>query len=239
MLKLVKKHIVILGISLSITMVANPVISEAKTAPENNTQESFINEIAPYAQKVQLKQHILPSIIISQAILESNWGKSKLAREGKNLFGIKGSYKGKKIRLSTREYQGGDLVEAKADFCVYPNWYESLNSHGELLREGPSWDRDFYKGLPNEKDYKKAATIIGKSGYSSDPNYAKKLILLIETFNLQKFDRNITTQKQKNKKLVKFSSIFSSKKVITLTEKKQQFTKAMTWALSVSHSNAF
>ncbi|STY43648.1 Exo-glucosaminidase lytG precursor [Listeria grayi] len=83
MLKLVKKHIVILGISLSITMVACPVVSKARTTAENNKQESFINEIAPYAKKVQHEHHILSSIIISQAILESNWGTSKLAKQGK------------------------------------------------------------------------------------------------------------------------------------------------------------
>ena len=52
-------------------------------------KEDFIDEISDHAQKLQ-KQYevILPSIIISQAILESDWGQSQLGREYNNLYGI-------------------------------------------------------------------------------------------------------------------------------------------------------
>lgn len=234
MLKLVKKHIVILGISLSITMVACPVVSEARTTAENNKQESFINEIAPYAKKVQHEHHILSSIIISQAILESNWGTSKLAKQGKNLFGIKGAFKGNAIYLPTKEFRNGNWIATNASFCVYPSWYESLSSHGELLGKGPSWNRNLYKGLVNEKNYKKAAAIIGKSGYSSDPDYTEKLISLIEKFKLQQYDNDLAAEKQSRKNLVDFAGIFPRKSMLTTVQSDTQFAQAAKLGLTIS-----
>jgi flagellum-specific peptidoglycan hydrolase FlgJ len=50
------------------------------------SEESFIKEIAPYAQKIQKEFKILPSVVIAQACLESGYGTSLLANQGKNIF---------------------------------------------------------------------------------------------------------------------------------------------------------
>ncbi|MEJ1300404.1 glucosaminidase domain-containing protein [Latilactobacillus sakei] len=42
----------------------------------------------------QKKHQVLPSIIIAQAIIESDWGRSDLATKANNLFGVKGQYQG-------------------------------------------------------------------------------------------------------------------------------------------------
>ena len=59
----------------------------------------FINEIAVDAQRIYKKYNILASLIIAQGCLESAWGQSALAQEGKNLFGIKGTYNGKYVLM--------------------------------------------------------------------------------------------------------------------------------------------
>ena len=59
----------------------------------------FIAQIAPAAKEIQEKYRIFPSIIIGQAILESKWGKSILAVQGYNLFGINGNYNGQSIEI--------------------------------------------------------------------------------------------------------------------------------------------
>ena len=59
----------------------------------------FIAQIAPAAKEIEEKYRILPFIIIGQAILESNWGKSILAVQGYNLFGINGNNNGQSIEV--------------------------------------------------------------------------------------------------------------------------------------------
>ncbi|ODS09665.1 hypothetical protein BSHJ18_00014 [Bacillus velezensis] len=49
----------------------------------------FINEIAADAQRIYKKYNILASLIIAQGCLESAWGSSGLAQEGKNLSGLR------------------------------------------------------------------------------------------------------------------------------------------------------
>ncbi|MBK3913001.1 GW domain-containing glycosaminoglycan-binding protein [Listeria ivanovii subsp. ivanovii] len=179
-----------IGIGLTITLCALPLHSQAAGLEDGLTskQEKFINEIAPHAVKVQKEHGILASITISQAILESNWGESKLAKDGNNLFGIKGAYKGASIKLPTKEHNGVVWVGTDAKFRAYPSWYESLNDHAVLFVNGPSWNKNLYAGLIKEYDFEKAAIALGKTGYSSDPEYAAKLIELIEKAHLNKYD---------------------------------------------------
>ncbi|MBC2253987.1 GW domain-containing glycosaminoglycan-binding protein [Listeria ivanovii] len=179
-----------IGIGLTITLCALPLHSQAAGLEDGLTskQEKFINEIAPHAVKVQKEHGILASITISQAILESNWGESKLAKDGNNLFGIKGAYKGASIKLPTKEHNGVVWVGTDAKFRAYPSWYESLNDHAVLFVNGPSWNKNLYAGLIKEYDFEKAAIALGKTGYSSDPEYAAKLIELIKKAHLNKYD---------------------------------------------------
>ncbi|WP_088825244.1 glucosaminidase domain-containing protein [Listeria goaensis] len=189
MLHIAKKHLLKVGlISLSITVMALPMQVKANPSLATSSQQAFINEIAPHAEIVQKENGILASITISQAILESNWGKSELAQKGKNLFGIKGSYNGNSIVMGTREHNGSSYVGTSAGFKAYPTWFESLNDHATLFVNGPSWNKDLYSSLINQTDYRLAAKALDHTGYSTDPNYSKKLIEVIEKFNLDKYD---------------------------------------------------
>lgn len=150
---------------------------------------AFINSIASDAQKVAQKYNVLPSLIIAQACLESNFGKSALARLGKNLFGVKGSFNGQSIVMRTAEYDSkGTKYYVNAKFAKYLTWYDSLEHLGKLYKNGVSWDKDKYRAVIGEKDYKKAAKAVQTAEYATDPRYAEKLISLIETYNLTRFD---------------------------------------------------
>lgn len=150
---------------------------------------SFITEIAPFAQRIQMEYDILTSLIIAQAIHESNWGKSGLAVKGKNLFGIKGSYNGQSVTMRSAEYdRNGNKYYIDAIFRKYPTWYESLLDLANLYKNGVSWDRNKYNKIIGETDYKKAAKAVQAAGYASDPNYATKIINIIESNKLFQYD---------------------------------------------------
>ena len=116
----------------------------------------FINEIAADAQRIYKKYNILASLIIAQGCLESAWGQSGLAQEGKNLFGIKGTYNGKYVLMWTTEYDNsGSPTRVKAKFRKYPSWYESLQDLAKIYINGTSWDPNLYKAVIGETDYKR------------------------------------------------------------------------------------
>ncbi|WP_434408417.1 glucosaminidase domain-containing protein [Geobacillus thermoleovorans] len=149
----------------------------------------FIKSIAPHALKIQEKYNILASLVIAQACLESNFGRSGLAQNGKNLFGIKGSYNGQSVTMRTHEFVRGKKIWIDAVFRKYPTWYESLEDLAKLYINGVSWDRNKYKPIIGETNYVMACKKVQECGYATDPNYASKLIQIIEKYNLTQYDK--------------------------------------------------
>ncbi|PKR86090.1 hypothetical protein CWO92_06880 [Heyndrickxia camelliae] len=177
---------------------------------------SFISEIAPHAQQIKKNFNILASLVIAQACLESNYGKSGLAVKGKNLFGVKGSYNGQSVTMQTTEYKGNKPYRVDAAFRKYPSWYESLCDLANLYVNGVSWDRNKYKNIIGETDYKKAAKNVQADGYATDPNYANKLIKVIEDNNLTQYDevkQSAKAKKPSNKKRLYLPKTASSWRV--------------------------
>ncbi|MBC1373894.1 GW domain-containing glycosaminoglycan-binding protein [Listeria booriae] len=152
-------------------------------------QQEFIDLLAGHAQQIQDQKGILTSITLAQAILESNWGESKLATEGRNLFGIKGEYQKDSVTMPTQEFENNEWITIDAAFRKYPTWFESLDDHAALFLKGTSWDKTKYQGVIKAKDYKTAANALQKAGYATDSGYAEKLIELIEQRNLQAYDQ--------------------------------------------------
>ncbi|MSE21536.1 mannosyl-glycoprotein endo-beta-N-acetylglucosamidase, partial [Lactobacillus parabuchneri] len=149
----------------------------------------FINKLAPQAQRLQGQYNILPSITLAQAILESDWGTSKLASKYYNLFGVKaqdGSTNS--VYLNTQEFVNGRYVTVKARFQVYQNWNESLADHAKLLAYGTKWNSQQYKDVVSATNYLQAADGLQQDGYATDPTYTKKLISLIRQYKLYQYD---------------------------------------------------
>lgn len=154
---------------------------------EQKEKREFIEAIAPEAQKMQKKYHVYASITMAQAILESDWGTSKLASDYHNLFGIKGTGSNSKV-LNTKEYVNGEWVTIKGRFRVYSSWAASIKDHTQLMLNGTAYNNENYKAVVEAKSYQAAAKALQKAGYATDPDYAKKLINVIKTYHLYNYD---------------------------------------------------
>lgn len=141
----------------------------------------FIEKIAPLAIASSKKSGIPASLTIAQAALESNWGASRLAIEGNNLFGLKGSGPAGSLTLPTTEYRSGKRVTVNAAFRKYRSWAESIADHARLL------SANRYAGAVR-KTGPEAARAVAAAGYATDPQYAGKLIRLMEAYNLTQYD---------------------------------------------------
>ncbi|MEO1769401.1 glucosaminidase domain-containing protein [Candidatus Enterococcus ferrettii] len=163
---------------------------------KNQTTETFIQIIGKDAQAIAWEEDLYASVMIAQAILETGSGNSQLAQPPyHNLFGIKGSFQGKQVSFKTQEDKGnGELYTIQAVFRQYPSHKESLEDYAALLRKGISGNADFYKETwkSTAGTYQEAAkTLTGK--YATDTSYGKKLIALIDAYDLTTYDRNPAT----------------------------------------------
>ncbi|OOM74646.1 Exo-glucosaminidase LytG precursor [Clostridium puniceum] len=156
----------------------------------DNLKQEFIKGLYPQASQIYDKYGVLPSVTISQAILESGWGKSELSTKANNLFGIKAdsSWKGKKIKMNTSEYYNKKIVD---NFRVYSSNEESIKDYGEFLKNNKRYKES---GVFKATQYIEQAKAIEKSGYSTVENdkgeeiYAKLLTEIIQEQNLQILD---------------------------------------------------
>lgn len=158
---------------------------------KNQTTNEFIQSIGTDAQQIAWDEGLYASVMIAQAILETGSGNSQLARPPyHNLFGIKGSYRGKSVSFNTQEDKGnGQLYTIQSAFRQYPSYKESLEDYAVLLKKGISGNPHFYQATwrVNAATYREAArALTGK--YATDTSYDKKLIALIETYGLERFD---------------------------------------------------
>lgn len=173
----------------SLYCLVSPMMTEKEVPDESATHAEFVDELAPHAQELQSQYGVFPSIIIGQAILESDWGNSKLASEYNNLFGIKASEGQEKVTLETKEFVNEKWITIQGDFRVYASWKESMDDHTQLFVHGVTWNPGKYTGVLQAQDYKQAAQALQDAGYATDPNYAQKIIKVIEENQLNQYDQ--------------------------------------------------
>lgn len=158
-------------------------LQEGKRLEEENYRENYIEDSAKLAVRVAKRNDLFPSVMIAQSILESNWGRSELSRDYNNYFGIKEVKKGDGIVFETEEYVEGQSGRYMESFKKYSSKSESFNHYAKLLSTAKR-----YAKVKTAKDYREAAKYIQEGGYATDPNYADKIISVIEKYGLNKYD---------------------------------------------------
>ena len=136
---------------------------------------------------------LFPSVTMAQAILESSNskgepGESKLAKYFNNHFGVKagGRYVGKKVNLNTTEFKNGEDGYVNDFFRIYSDSDTSFRDHTFVLKGNKAFQK---AGVFTAPTPELQAYALQKGGYATDPNYAQKLIALMNELNLKSLDR--------------------------------------------------
>ncbi|HEY6159655.1 MAG TPA: glucosaminidase domain-containing protein [Bacteroidia bacterium] len=146
------------------------------------TREEYVEKYKDDAIKEMLWHRIPASITLAQGMLESGNGNSALAMYANNHFGIKCHENWNGMTYTW------DDNEKNECFRKYNTVLESYEDHSQFLMS-----RDRYSFLFNLKttDYRGWAHGLSEAGYATDPEYAQKLIQIIEAYKLYKYDRMV------------------------------------------------
>ena len=151
---------------------------------------SFLQKIKSHAISAYKTSSILPSVLAAQAILETGWGQSELARNANNLFGIKGSYNGQSYTVRTREEDAnGKSFYVNAAFRKYPSYKESFIDRAAFFTSS-DWRKQVYKDVINATDYVSQVKALDASPYATDQQYGTKLLRIINENKLYEWDNN-------------------------------------------------
>lgn len=151
------------------------------------TKNEFVETIGELAQQVNSvsKNHVLPSICVAQACLESNYGQSSTMMKFNAPFGIKASPNTQlAYNAKTAEYYNGQKTSENCYFRAYGSLYEAVKDYYNLLTSS-----SYYKNVVDDYNYQTA--ILGLFSYATDPLYIAKVKQVIETENLTRFDTGI------------------------------------------------
>ena len=169
------KHIRESLILACFVMVAITANAQRRQASYNN----YIKQYAPLAVE-QMKQHNVPaSITLAQGLLESGAGLSTLSTKSNN---------GRSVRAN-------DDAPNEC-FRAYRKVEDSYEDHSLFLVGNQRYASLFKL---KKTDYKGWARGLKKAGYATDPSYANKLITIIETYDLYKYDNDGMSKREAKK----------------------------------------
>ncbi|TRZ81690.1 MAG: hypothetical protein D4R91_06615 [Sediminibacterium sp.] len=139
----------------------------------------YIDQFKDIAVSEMKRTGIPASITLAQGIIESNSGESNLALNFKNHFGIKckTDWKGETT------YQDDDSKQEC--FRVYPNSNTSFIDHSNFLKTRPNYAPLFELDPVDDSAW---AYGLKKAGYATASDYPKKLLKVINDFELSQFN---------------------------------------------------
>jgi flagellar protein FlgJ len=151
-------------------------------------REAFVAEWGERARRLRPSTGLPPSLVLAMAINETGWGRSRLAREAHNFFGLKA---GKRpgtagvLTVETWEVVNGEEVRVQQAFRAFQTPEESLLDLARHLRESPRYAAAWTRG----DDPDAFAHAMLAAGYATDPAWTDKLARLRLTYHLDRFDR--------------------------------------------------
>lgn len=137
----------------------------------------FFNNLAPLVVNEYVRRkgqkRLYPSTVLAMAALESGYNLN-----APTLFGIKGEG----VVLDTTEYINGENINIKDSFVIYPTLAEAVQGLYELMQ----WDN--YDRATSTTDYVEECKMVQACGYATDPDYADKLINIVNNYQLTMFN---------------------------------------------------
>lgn len=178
------------SISALIDMLSNSAVGRAAGAAVSAIRgaprhiEEFVSRMTGAAHVASKESGVPAELILSQAALESGWGRREIRGEdgsqSYNLFGIKASpnWKGKVVNIMTTEYEDGVARKVMQPFRAYDSYAESFADYARLISRN-----ERYSEVVKADSAEEAARSIQRAGYATDPAYADKLISIMGYFD--------------------------------------------------------
>jgi peptidoglycan hydrolase FlgJ len=146
----------------------------------------FVQQHSEAAKAAQDKTGIPAEFMVSQAALETGWGRKEIRHaDGSpsyNLFGIKASpnWKGPVAEITTTEYVNGKAQKVTAKFRAYASYAESFADYAQMMKDSPRYAK-LTQSVAATASPAAFAHGLQKAGYATDPAYADKLTRVINT----------------------------------------------------------
>ena len=143
---------------------------------ERENNQTFINSVTQCVEYIyNTTTDVIPvnlELLLAQAALESGWGNSRFALEGKNLFGIR-----------TYDLREPHMLPSnnpkKWGVKVYMHECDSVQHYMDILNNGSAFEE--YRNLKHDQDINDPfKLLLTLDAYASDKNYFPKVKRIIK-----------------------------------------------------------
>ncbi|MEM7101077.1 MAG: flagellar assembly peptidoglycan hydrolase FlgJ [Pseudomonadota bacterium] len=146
--------------------------------------DSFVAEILPVIRRTLAGSGLPVLAVLGQAALETGWGSQIIAdvqgTPSHNLFGIKApAGEERAVSVPTREYEHGRWLDKVDRFKAYGSWDASVQDYLEKITSQPR----YAPVRETDDDVAAYAQALQRAGYATDPNYARKIIDVVESIS--------------------------------------------------------
>ena len=152
-------------------------------------KSKFVETIAPLiVAEGKRRGYSVYSTVIAQAVIESNYGQSKLSADYNNFFGLKcgSKWKGKSVNMKTKEeYKVGTLTTIKDNFRVYGSIEEGVAGYYDFI----STKR--YANLKEALTPLQYAQFLKADGYATSSSYVNTLYNCVCKLGLARYDAGV------------------------------------------------
>ena len=157
-----------------------------KLSSEFKSPEHFVEKLWPLAKQTARKLGVNPEVILSQAALETGWGKYVISKDNQssfNLFNIKAGedWQGDRMEKVSMEYIGGRAIQQKSDFRAYDSFEQSFADYADFIQNNPRYGMKSEQSLHDETYIKR----LHQAGYATDPNYTQKIMRVLGSDAIQ------------------------------------------------------
>lgn len=160
-----------------------------------NAAAGFVQQHMGAARRAEADTGIPASFMVSQAALETGWGRKEIRHaDGSpsfNLFGIKAGagWRGPVAEITTTEYVNGRPQKVVAKFRAYGSYAESFADYARLMKASPRYAAATQAVAAQSRTAEAGSAAhaarfahgLQQAGYATDPAYAEKLTRVINT----------------------------------------------------------
>ncbi|MBE0440281.1 MAG: flagellar assembly peptidoglycan hydrolase FlgJ [Gammaproteobacteria bacterium] len=173
-------------------IASSPTVEQPSDMSFDSPQQ-FVEKLWPMAKRAADRIGVTPDVILSQAALETGWGKHVINKANGessfNLFNIKADsrWTGDKTSVGTVEYHNGVAIRQQAQFRSYDSYQQSFDDYVNFLQTQPRY-QNALKQTDNPEQFIEA---LHKSGYATDPDYADKIKRIMNGATLAQFSQQL------------------------------------------------
>jgi flagellar protein FlgJ len=174
-----------------ITQLSQPVVPKTGDSTFDSPGQ-FVEKLWPLAEKTAQKLGISPEMLLSQAALETGWGKHVISDDQNssyNLFNIKAGsgWSGDRVEKVSVEYIYGKAIRQKSAFRSYDSFEQSFKDYADFIQSSPRYKNALNMANKVEQSLHDKSYIKGihEAGYATDPNYSDNVLRVLNSEVIQ------------------------------------------------------